>query len=610
MSNPIRDVPKYLSIFETYLGKKIYISFFLTLTAAIAEGFGILMFLPLLQTLGGAVDQFATPSQQQTPESQSGLTPGLLRVLDFLGLGSSTLSLLAFITIAFLLKGLLTFGAMGFNAHLRASLLKVLKIRMFEAISGMSLTYYVKRDTGHFINLVNEQINRAIQSFFDFSQMVAQLVNTIVYLCMAFVVAWNFGAMALIAGIIILAVFKSINSYVRGISREVVNENAHLANLLIQTLQSFKYLLSTNQIDRLGNRIRSSISRLALFESRMGLASAFTQSSREPIAVVLIMAIVMVQVEYLNQPVAPILVSIILFYRGLNATLAMQKEWQHTLQCIGSLEYVNVEFSLIASNKEFSNDRNLNLRDSSDIELKDVSFSFSSELPPVLVGINLNIPAKSTVAFVGESGAGKSTLVDLITLAQNPTSGDIYIDGTIFEEIPSKLWRQRIGYVSQETVIFDETIENNISMFDEINPISVKREKVERAVRQAHLSAFISTLPDGYDTMVGERGVRLSGGQRQRLFIARELYRDPSLLILDEATSALDSESEIEIQKSIDELKGAITVIVIAHRLSTIRNVDRIYVFDKGRIVEQGTYDELLRMSNGKFCKLASLQTL
>jgi len=568
------------------------------------------MFLPLLQTLGGTVEQLATPSQQQTPESQSGLSLVLLRLLDIMGLEGSILSLLTFITIAFLLKGALTFGAMGFNAHLRASLLKVLKIRMFEAISGMSLTYYVKRDTGHFINLINEQINRTIQSFFDFSQMVAQFVNTIVYLCMAFVVAWNFGVMALVAGIILLVIFKSINSFVRGISREVVSENARLANLLIQTLQSFKYLLSTNQIDRLGSRIRSSISRLALFESKMGLASAFTQSSREPIAVLFIMAIVIIQVEYLNQPVAPILVSIILFYRGLNATLAMQKEWQHTLQCIGSLEYVNVEFSVISSNKECSSDGTTNLRNCSDIELKDVSFSFSPELPPVLVGINLYIPAKSTVAFVGESGAGKSTLVDLLTLAQKPTFGDIYIDGSPFKEIPSKLWRQRIGYVSQETVIFDDTLGNNISMFDEANPLSLKREKIERAVRQAHLSTFISSLPDGYDTMVGERGIRLSGGQRQRLFIARELYRGPSLLILDEATSALDSESEIEIQKSIDELKGTITVIVIAHRLSTIRNVDKIYVLDKGRIVEQGSYDELITMNDGKFCKLASLQTL
>ena len=164
---------------------------------------------------------------------------------------------------------------------------------------------------------------------------------------------------------------------------------------------------------------------------------------------------------------------------------------------------------------------------------------------------------------------------------------------------------------AQEAVIFDDTIANNISMWsrsfeDEQHCTS----RIRKAAAQAHLLEFIDSLPEGFETFVGDRGVRLSGGQRQRLVIAREMFREPRLLILDEATSALDSESEQAIERSINDLKGSVTVILIAHRLSTVRNVDQVYVFDKGSIVEQGDYQELKNRSNSKFSRLVELQML
>ena len=172
-------------------------------------------------------------------------------------------------------------------------------------------------------------------------------------------------------------------------------------------------------------------------------------------------------------------------------------------------------------------------------------------------------------------------------------------------------WRRQIGYVSQETVGFDDTIAHNICMGKgdpHRDPVLMRR--VREAARQAHIAHFIEELPDGYDTVVGDRGIRLSGGQRQRLFIARELFRKPNLLILDEATSALDTESERYIQDSIDALKGQITVVIIAHRLSTIRNVDHVYVFDQGHLVEQGPYQSLRDSEESRFGKLVAMQSL
>ena len=167
-----------------------------------------------------------------------------------------------------------------------------------------------------------------------------------------------------------------------------------------------------------------------------------------------------------------------------------------------------------------------------------------------------------------------------------------------------------MGYVSQDTIIFDDTIANNISMWQSKKSKDELYQNIKNAAKQANILDFIESLPDGFDTIVGDRGILLSGGQKQRIFIARELYRKPNLLILDEATSALDSESEKSIQDSVDLLKGNITVIIIAHRLSTIKNVDRIFIMEKGKIIETGTYNELKNNDNSKFSNFAKLQIL
>nr|WP_242477275.1 ATP-binding cassette domain-containing protein [Halochromatium glycolicum] len=393
-------------------------------------------------------------------------------------------------------------------------------------------------------------------------------------------------------------------------SRKTATESGHLAKQLIQTLQGFKYLTATGQNTKLGHSINGSIGRLTGYQIRTGIAQAFTGAVREPIAVVFIMAIVLVQLVYLQQPLAPILVSILLFYRGLNAMLAIQGGWQGTLEHIGSIEVVHKEFALQRQHQEPDGTRQIGPL-SQGIRLQNLHYSYDPQQGDVLKDITLEIPVRHSVTFVGESGAGKSTLVDLLTLMLKPRRGQICIDSVPGDAIQLASWRQQIGYVSQETVVFDDSIANNISLWagDHRQDVLLER-RIHEAARQAHIAHFIETLPDGYDTLVGDRGLRLSGGQRQRLFIARELFRRPNLLILDEATSALDSESERAIQKSIDELKEQITVVLIVHRLSTIRNVDQVYVFDQGRLVEQGSYEGLRDCDESRFGKLVAMQAL
>jgi subfamily B ATP-binding cassette protein MsbA len=237
------------------------------------------------------------------------------------------------------------------------------------------------------------------------------------------------------------------------------------------------------------------------------------------------------------------------------------------------------------------------------VTFDDVTFHYESQSVPALNDINLAIHAGEMVALVGSSGSGKTTLVNLIPRFYEPTAGRILIDGIDIQSYTIRSLRSQIGMVSQDVVLFDDSIRNNIAFGRE----DATDEDIVRAARLAHAHDFVERLPQGYQTIVGEKGVKLSGGERQRLAIARAILRDPPLLILDEATSALDTESERVVQLALANLMKNRTTVVIAHRLSTIQQADRIMVLSRGSIVEVGTHDELLRRG-GRYQRLHAMQ--
>ena len=242
------------------------------------------------------------------------------------------------------------------------------------------------------------------------------------------------------------------------------------------------------------------------------------------------------------------------------------------------------------------------------VTLENVGFTYPVDLDekqePVLHGVDLDVAPGEMIAFVGPSGAGKTTLCNLIARFHDPTEGSIKLDGTDLRDIEIESYRNLLAIVEQDTFLFDGTVAENIAYGKRTATLA----EIRRAARQANADGFITDLPDGYDTHIGERGVKLSGGQRQRLTIARALLADPKLLILDEATSNLDTESERLIQASLGELMAGRTSFVIAHRLSTIRHADRIVVVEGGTIVEHGSHDELLSGSS-RYRQMVELQT-
>lgn len=237
-----------------------------------------------------------------------------------------------------------------------------------------------------------------------------------------------------------------------------------------------------------------------------------------------------------------------------------------------------------------------------EIRLEDIWFEYEPDVP-VLKGVSLEAAPGTTTALVGSSGSGKSTLISLVMAFNRPTAGRVLIDGRDLQNISLKDYRARLGVVLQENFLFDGTIRANLAFS---NPRATD-EEIREVSRLAHCDEFINQFPDGYDTIVGERGVKLSGGQRQRVAIARAILADPGILILDEATSSLDSESEALIQDGLRALRAGRTSFVIAHRLSTIRSADQILVLEAGEVVEQGTHDELMAL-DGRYKQLYDRQ--
>ena len=228
------------------------------------------------------------------------------------------------------------------------------------------------------------------------------------------------------------------------------------------------------------------------------------------------------------------------------------------------------------------------------LKFENVSFSFPESNPPVLVDVNLEIKRGEVVAIVGRSGVGKSTLVDLIPKFYIPSSGRLTIDGIDIREIEIHSLRELIGIVSQDIILFNDTVKENIAF----GKSEVSEDDIIEAAKMAYAAEFINELPQKYDTVIGDRGIRLSGGQRQRIAIARAILKNPPILILDEATSSLDSVSEVLVQKALDKLMSGRTTIVIAHRLSTIKNAGRILIIEKGRIVDMGRHEELIEKNS------------
>jgi subfamily B ATP-binding cassette protein MsbA len=387
----------------------------------------------------------------------------------------------------------------------------------------------------------------------------------------------------------------------------VSDTNARIQSLLIQTIYSFKYLKATDSFARIFNQLFAVINKNYVYNFKVAVLSSIPSSMVEPTSVLFVSGLILYSVGFQGKTIAEIFVLVIFFYKSFNYSFRFQADWQKFNAALGGLEVMCKASRVLNNNVENVGIRQINTFNKA-IELRNVNFSYGSK--QVFFDVTLAIQKNKSIGIVGASGAGKTTMFDIITGLLTPQSGKISIDGIDYSELELSSLRNVIGYVTQEPVIFNDTIANNISFWECDSQEDICKKVIKDAAILANCDRFINEAEMGYETIIGDKGIRLSGGQRQRIAIARELFKEPMIMIFDEATSALDTESEQLIQQSINSLKGDRTIVIIAHRLSTVRNCDYIYVFKDGRIVEEGIFDELYGDTNSRFYSMCKAQNL
>jgi len=364
-------------------------------------------------------------------------------------------------------------------------------------------------------------------------------------------------------------------------------------------------LKATATLPSLRRHVRKRVSMVANLNLRMGMRTAILGGFKEPVAVAALLAYIVFEVQVRGGSMASIVVVSLLLYRLLNQALELPTSFQRLNQLIGAVNFV-VDFTdEVIRAAERDGSKIIGAIDD-DIVFSDVDFDHGERV--ILRDLNITIPRHQTTGIVGESGAGKTTFFNLLTGLLEASRGTITVAGQDYRTLKRNSLRRLIGYVPQDPVIVNDTIANNICLYscDPTDPVCHAR--ITAAAAAANCDSFVEETEAGLDTYVGDRGMRLSGGQRQRIAIARELFKNPELLIFDEATSALDTEAEAYVQDSIDRLHGERTIVIIAHRLSTVRRCDRLYVFSGGKVVEEGSFEELYANPQSAFRRMCDQQ--
>ena len=388
---------------------------------------------------------------KQNSEPKFGIANFLYDLLNKFNFSDSYRIIFLLIILAFIVKGFFIFLTFSYNSFLKGQLLVRLKKRLFINYSKMSYKYYLKNNIGDLTNIFNEQVNLSVRAFNSLYTVGLRTINCIIYLLFAYSIAGISSIIAILGSLIILFIFRWLNTATKKLSLKSAKENSKLASINIESLRSFKYLKATNQFRIKAEQIEKYIKSLSNYQINTGIFEGFTSASREPIAVTVIILIISVQLFFISKPIDSLLVSIILFYRALISTLGVQGSWQKTQEYVGSLEIVLGKLKSLSKNLESNGSKKI-FQFKENIKFKNVYFKFDGSKEYIIKNLNFELPAYKSIAFVGKSGAGKTTIANLICLLFKPTSGKIFIENFDSSEIEINSWRDQIGYVSQETL--------------------------------------------------------------------------------------------------------------------------------------------------------------
>ena len=571
--------------------------------AAILDAFSVALLIPFLNTLF---------NQPPIALGGGGLS-SLLRatvgaVLDPSDRMGSLRNVIAIVLVVVLVKNFLVWISGQLGASLQEYVTRDLRNALYRHIAHLPLGYFQRTKTGQILSRV---ITDTAETRLILTQLVTSSFQNgalvLSYIAFLFLISWKMMLMALVLVPLLAAVLQPLLRKLRSGNRRRGNQHGEMTSVVQETVSGIRLVKSFGAEDYEEGRFGEASNRYATSTVRLTrlslLAGPVTEILGTTIAVMLLWYGAR-QVLVERAMSGGDLIAFLLYALRMLQPLKQLSQTPTTAQ--SSLAAAERLFEILDYPSEDQTDTGTRsvVSFERDIRFDEVTFAYDGDA--VLSRINLTARKGAVTALVGPSGAGKSTLVDLIPRFYETTSGRVLIDGVDVREIALPALRALTGIVSQDTVLFNDTVLNNIA-YGAGGKTEYSAAQVEGAARAANAHAFISELPHGYDTLLGERGTRLSGGQRQRLAIARALLSDPPILILDEATSALDTESERLVQEAVDRLFRGRTVFVIAHRLSTITHADQILFLERGEIVERGSHRELLA-ARGAYHRLYSMQ--
>ena len=522
------------------------------------------------------------------------------------------LLVVSIIISTFLLKNIFNYLALNHLMLLKNGVLKDLRNKMFDKIISLPISYYSEKRKGDMMARMLGDVNEVRNSFFNILELVIKEPMTIVF---------TIGAMIVISFKLTLFVFvfipisgfiiSKIGKSLKAKSKRAQDENGYLISVVEETLGGLKVVKSYNAEGSFTNKFNSSIQRLYRLTNSIGRKNNLSSPMSEFMGIVVIAILLwyggnMVLVETFADGSPLLEGSKFIAYMGLayNILTPAKAISKASYQVKSGLAAAERVFDVLEVENTITDKENAVVKTSFDSSITIENINFKYEEENVLKNFSLEVPKGKTVALVGQSGSGKSTIANLLTRFYDVQEGSVKIDGIDIKDMTLESLRHLMGLVTQDSILFNDTIKNNILLGKQ----DATDEEIIAALKVANAYEFVKDLPNGIETNIGDAGGKLSGGQKQRLSIARAVLKNPPIMILDEATSALDTESEKFVQVALENMMQNRTSIVIAHRLSTIQKADKIVVMQKGEIVEQGTHDELLAL-NGTYSKLVMMQS-
>lgn len=530
------------------------------------------------------------------------VTRKAVNFMHYFGIPAGIMSFIAVFLVFNVLVGLLMVLVNYVSLKTKYAVCKDIIVGTFEDFFFTRWQFFSSSKQGTLFNTFTNEIRVAGDTFGALMTFFNNLVHLILYLAVPFYLSWRVTLITLAASLLLALPFTLLGKLNYRLGRLNTSTANHMISIIYESLNMAKVILG--------------------FGKQRECIKALSRSYSDHADVSVKSQILSLSIPIMYYPLGLLLIFISLivanrFAMPLSETAALLYSFLRIVPLLGQLPALKNSLENFApSYEQIENLRNYakEMRQKSgdrvfdgfkkEIIFKDLSFAFPGHAP-VLSNINIRIPKGKMVALVGKSGVGKSTLIDILMGFNEPVSGQVIIDGVPLGDFDINSYRSKIGYVPQDSVLFNLSVRDNLLWARK----DANEEAIKRACKQANAEEFIESFPGGYDTLVGDRGVRLSGGQIQRVALARAILRNPDILILDEATSSLDSHSEYLIQQAIENIAKETTVVIIAHRLSTIANADYIYVLKDGMVIEKGEYAELIRME-GCFNQMVQQQVI